>query len=247
LTIMMTKIPQNEEEEKFVEWYTNEFSEKFPRITNLVYAINESKNPVTVSEVKVLKGTGYMTEDILGVEYRISPFSFFQTNSFQLNKFISLIIEAAGITNNMNVWDLYCGTGSITLPAANIARTITGIEIVESSIIDARENAYLNDISNAKFICADLNNKKIPDLLFKLEKPDIVICDPPRAGMNPNLISHLLNLAPKRIVYVSCNPATQARDCALLSEKYTIESVQPVDMFPHTYHIESIAVLNLKA
>jgi 23S rRNA (uracil1939-C5)-methyltransferase len=247
MTIMMTKTPRNDEEKEFLNWYQNGFADAFPQVANLVYAINESKNPVTVSEVNVLRGNGFMTEEILGVEFRISPFSFFQTNSYQLNKFISLIIESAGITNNMNVWDLYCGTGSITLPAAKFARKITGIEIVESSILDARENAELNQIKNADFICADLHNKKIPDLLFKLEKPDIVICDPPRAGMNTNLISHLLEIAPKRILYVSCNPATQARDCSLLSEKYSIESVQPVDMFPHTYHIESIAVLNLKA
>lgn len=247
MTILIAQTAKLSKEKEFIEWYKTEFANNFDKISNIVYAVNNSNNPVNISDTHILKGTGYLTEDILGVKYRISPFSFFQTNSFMLNSFISLIIENAEISSDMIVWDLYCGTGSITLPAAKYAKKIIGIELVQSSIFDAEENAKLNGIDNAEFICSNLHNKEIPELLNSLEKPDIVILDPPRAGINQNLINHLLELSPKRIVYVSCNPATQARDCSILSEKYDIETVQSVDMFPHTYHIESIVKLNLRA
>lgn len=242
-TIMMTKTPELEEEVKFIEWYSTEFANLFSRVANVVHAINESKNPVGISSYDVLKGDGFLHENILGVEFKISPFSFFQTNSHQLDKFISIILEAAELTKDKIVWDLYCGTGSITLPASKLAKKVIGIEMVEQSIHDANENASLNDIRNVDFYSADLHHKRIPMLLKTLEKPDIIITDPPRAGMSTNLIDHILEFKPERIVYVSCNPATQARDCALLSEKYSVLSVQSVDMFPQTYHIESVAVL----
>ncbi|MFA5511058.1 MAG: 23S rRNA (uracil(1939)-C(5))-methyltransferase RlmD [Candidatus Kapaibacterium sp.] len=247
MTILMTKKPESSNEEQFLEWYKNEFSRMFTGVTNVIHAINESKNPVDISSYEVISGNGFLTEDILGVKFQISPFSFFQTNSYQLNKFINAIIETCKLKSDDVVWDLYCGTGSITLPASRYVKKITGIELVESSVEDARKNARINQISNVEFFQADLHNKKIPDLLNSLEKPDIIILDPPRSGISPNLIEHLLEIAPERIVYVSCNPATQARDCNLLYEKYSVETVQPVDMFPQTYHIESIASLKRRS
>lgn len=246
LTILMTQTAQSDKEKEFVEWYKNDFGKLFTKVSNVVHAINESRNPVGISSFEVVKGDGFISERVLGVEFKISPFSFFQTNSYQLDKFIGKIIEAADIKGDQTIWDLYCGTGSITLPASKYAKKIIGIEIVEQSIVDARMNADLNNINNTEFYSADLHHKKIPELLFAIDKPDTIIVDPPRAGMSPNLINHILEISPKKIVYVSCNPATQARDCGLLSENYIVESVQPVDMFPQTYHIESIAILNRK-
>lgn len=243
LTIMITQKPKTDEENKFIEWYKNDFSTMFTKVSTAVYAINESGNPVDISGFEIVKGDGFIKESILGIEYKISPFSFFQTNSYQLDKFIGLIIEAANLNSQQTVWDLYCGTGSIALPASKYSKKVIGIEIVDSSIRDAKENAGLNGIDNVEFITADLHHKRLPGLLNSLDRPDVVITDPPRAGMSPNLINHLLDIAPGRIVYVSCNPATQARDCALLSEKYQVLSVQPVDMFPQTYHIECVAIL----
>ncbi|PKL80746.1 MAG: hypothetical protein CVV25_03330 [Ignavibacteriae bacterium HGW-Ignavibacteriae-4] len=143
----------------------------------------------------------------------------------------------------MVAWDLYCGTGSIALPAAKRVKEMHGVELVESSISDAKVNAELNGIKNTTFQVADLHAKDTPELLDKLPKPDVIFIDPPRAGMHTNLVEHLLTVNAPKIVYVSCNPSTQARDCQLLGEKYKVVSVLPVDMFPQTYHIESIAVL----
>lgn len=246
MTILMTSTPKNEHEKDLITWFGSEFADNFPKITNLIHAINDSVNSVTIKESLILKGEGFFYEDILGVNFRVSPFSFFQTNSFQLNRFINEIISTAEPKKNMVVWDLYCGTGSISLPIASKVQKVIGVELVESSVEDARNNALINSINNAEFYSADLHNKRIPELLQSLDKPDLVIIDPPRSGMNPNLIGHLLNIAPPDLVYVSCNPATQARDCALLAEKYDVISVQPVDMFPHTYHIESMAKLRLR-
>jgi 23S rRNA (uracil1939-C5)-methyltransferase len=184
-----------------------------------------------------------LTENILGVDFYISPSSFFQTNSYQLNTFIGKIIETANLKPDDIIWDLYCGAGSITLPAAKSVKKIIGIELSKQSVIDAQFNANANGIDNVEFYCEDLHSKEIPDMLKKLSFPDTIIIDPPRSGMHTNLISHLLTVESPNIVYVSCNPATQARDCQLLSEKYELISVQPFDMFPQTYHIESIALL----
>jgi 23S rRNA (uracil1939-C5)-methyltransferase len=143
----------------------------------------------------------------------------------------------------MTVWDLYCGTGSIALPAAKKVKQVYGIELVESAIKDAKQNALINGLDNTNFQVADLHAKQTPELLDKLPKPDLIFIDPPRAGMHTNLVNHLLEINAPKLVYVSCNPSTQARDCELLKQGYKVVSVQPVDMFPQTYHIESIAIL----
>ncbi|MBX3043485.1 MAG: 23S rRNA (uracil(1939)-C(5))-methyltransferase RlmD [Candidatus Kapabacteria bacterium] len=244
--ILMTKTAYSDAEKKFIDWFSSDFAGLFTKVANVVHAINESKNPVGISSFEVIKGDGFLRENILDVEFKISPFSFFQTNSHQLNKFIKNIVDSANIKESDTVWDLFCGTGSITLPASKFAKKVIGIELVESSINDAIENALLNNLTNVEFYSADLNNKKIPMLLNQLDKPDVVIFDPPRAGMSPNLINHILEIEPPRLVYVSCNPATQARDVSLMSEKYSVVTIQPFDMFPQTYHIESIVVLQLK-
>jgi 23S rRNA (uracil1939-C5)-methyltransferase len=143
----------------------------------------------------------------------------------------------------MIVWDLYCGCGSISLPAAKQVKKVFGIELNNSAVEDATKNAELNKISNIEFYQADLHSKSVPKLLNSIAEPNVVIVDPPRSGMNENLINHLLKIAPDKIIYVSCNPVTQARDIALLSGVYRVNFIQPVDMFPHTYHVEVITEL----
>ena len=233
-------------EKEFLQWLKQEFYSKFDKVTSLVHAVNISLNPVTIERFEILKGNQYLTERIIDVDYHISPFSFFQTNSHQLDKFISKIIETADIQSNDIVWDLYCGAGSITLPASKKCREIYGIELSKDTINDANHNKQFNNIDNAHFYADDLHRKNIPELLNTLPKPDIIILDPPRAGLHNNLINHLLQIETPKIVYVSCNPATQARDCEILSSKYELMSVQPFDMFPQTYHIETIALLKIK-
>ncbi len=243
MVILITNKIGTDNESDFIKWYDDEFVKNNNRLSVIGRSINDTRSPVASEKPLILKGNNFITEKILGIDFRISPYSFFQTNSKQLNNFIAEIISGAGIQPENTVWDLYCGTGSITLPASRKCKQITGIEIFESSVADAKNNAKQNEIDNADFICADLHDKKIPVLLHTLEKPDVIIIDPPRAGIHANLLNHLLEVEAPRIVYVSCNPATQARDCAILSEKYYVKSLKPVDMFPHTSHIESIAVL----
>ncbi len=244
MVILITKgNTETDEEIKFINWFENDFKNEFPEFDNIILALNSTRSPVAIDSMKQIKGNGFIKENILGVDYQISPFSFFQTNATQLNQFIGKIIDFADLQSNEIIWDLYCGTGSITLPASKKCKKIYGVELVESSIIDAKINANLNNIINAEFFCADLHNADTPELLNSLENPNCIIIDPPRAGVHKNLLEHIKSINPSRLVYVSCNPATQARDCAELASHYRVVKVQPVDMFPHTYHVESIALL----
>jgi len=243
---LITKEVIIDDENKYLDWYFNEFSLKYSQIISQIHTVNDTVSQIAFGEIRKIKGDDHLVESILGIDYRISPFSFFQTNSGQLDTFIGEIINTANIKPTDIVWDLYCGTGSITLPASKLCNKIIGIELVESSIYDAKINAEANNITNVDFYCEDLHKDSIPELFNNLPKPDVIIIDPPRAGMHKNLVAHLLNIKAPKIVYVSCNPATQARDCELLSEKYNVEFVTPVDMFPQTWHIEAIAFLSLK-
>lgn len=243
MVVLITAEASDHPDYQMIDWFKEKFPQQFPEVSTIIWAINDKVTPVAIGEPNIIKGSGFITEEILGLKYRISPFSFFQTNSKQLNKFISLILDYAEINSNKIVWDLYCGTGSITLPAVRQAKQAFGMELAESSIKDAISNAELNHIKNVEFFPVDLHTKEVQILFEKLPKPDIMLIDPPRAGIHKNLIENILVTEPKRIVYVSCNPATQARDCAALSDKYKVECVQPVDMFPHTFHIESLALL----
>jgi 23S rRNA (uracil1939-C5)-methyltransferase len=239
---LFTTSIQNENEKEFINWYRFELAKNFPNISSVVHTVN-NQNSVNIGEIQFVEGNNFITEAILGIEYQVSPFSFFQTNSTQLDTFIKLILDSANLKSADIVWDLYCGTGSITLPAAKLCSEIYGIELSESSVNDAKKNAKNNNISNSFFYAADLHSAKIPELLTTLPKPNVIIIDPPRSGTNSNLIEHILKIAPKKLVYVSCNPATQARDLTELSKKYQLQEVFTVDMFPHTYHIEVVAVL----
>lgn len=245
MSILITNTPKEDKDIIFLDWYKDELKKQIPQIVSIVHAVNTHNN-VNVGEISFINGKKFITENILGIDYQISPFSFFQTNSYQLNNFIKLIIDSANVNKNDIVWDLYCGTGTISLPISKHCKEVYGIELVESAINDAKKNSQLNNLNNTFFYTADLHNKQIPELLNKLKKPDVIILDPPRSGIHPRLLEHLLEISSKRIIYVSCNPTTQARDLTILKEKYNILEVSPVDMFPHTYHIETITKLEKK-
>lgn len=243
MVILLTRIPINEKDSQYLKWFETEFPINFEKVVSFIHAIHDGITPIAVGEPVKIIGKDCIYEEILGIRYRISPFSFFQTNSWQLDEFIGKILDYADIKPNDIIWDLYCGAGAITLPAAKRCKLILGFELSESSISDAEYNKRENGISNAEFWGYDLHSKKASDFLLSFPKPDTIIIDPPRAGIHPQLVDTLIQISPKKIVYVSCNPATQARDCEMLSKSFRIEKVQPVDMFPHTYHVESIALL----
>ncbi len=222
--------------------------DELPFITSLNYVINGKLNDVIYDlEVHNYKGLPYIVELLGKVEYRIGPKSFFQTNSFQAKELFNVVVDFADFKGTENVYDLYTGIGSIALYIADKVKHVTGIEEIEPAIEDAKVNALHNNIINSTFYAGDVKDILTDDFAQLHGKPDIVITDPPRAGMHEAVCKTLLALESPKIVYVSCNPATQARDLVLLSEKYDVVRIKPVDMFPHTHHIENVALLKLKA
>lgn len=218
-----------------------------PEITTLLYTINPKFNDTIYDlEPQVYYGQGYVTERLGHLQFIISPKSFFQTNTAQAEKLYNIVREFAGLTGSERVYDLYCGTGSIGLYVAQEAGEVIGVEVIAQAVEDAQKNADANGIKNARFFCGDVI-KICDDAFFHQHgKPDVVITDPPRAGMHEKLVRKLLDMEAPRIVYVSCNSATLARDLSLLLEKYDLKKCRAVDMFPHTHHIECVAVLYIK-
>jgi 23S rRNA (uracil1939-C5)-methyltransferase len=224
-----------------------------PSITSLLFSINPKWNDSIYDLTpQAYFGKGFVLEKLStgpGREdliFKISAKSFFQTNTKQAEKLYTVTRDFAGLTGNEVVYDLYCGTGSIGIFVSKQAKKIIGVEVIEEAIADAKENAALNNINHAAFFAGDVIKICNDDFFAKHGKPDVIITDPPRAGMHDKLVAKLLEIAAPKIVYVSCNTATQARDIGLLGEKYTVEKIQPVDMFPHTHHIECVALLKLK-
>jgi 23S rRNA (uracil1939-C5)-methyltransferase len=222
--------------------------EKFPSITTLLYTINLKLND-SIYDLDPIAyfGKGYILEKLEGYTFIISPKSFFQTNTKQAEKLYSVTRDFAELNGTQIVYDLYCGTGSIGIFVSDKAKKIIGVETVPEAIEDAKKNAALNNIQHTSFFAGDVI--KICDDQFFAEngKPDVVITDPPRAGMHEKLVQKLLELEAPLIVYVSCNPSTQARDLALLDAKYVVTKIRPVDMFPHTHHIENVVQLKLRS
>ena len=219
-----------------------------PTITSLHYTINPKVND-TIYDIPVITyyGKGFIEETLERFKFKISPKSFFQTNTYQAENLYRVVREFANLSGTETVYDLYCGTGSIGIFLSDKAKNIVGIEAVEDAILDAKENAAWNELSNCHFYTGD-TAKIINEAFFETNGfPDVIITDPPRAGMHPALIDQLLQIKSPKIVYVSCNPATQARDLQSLTTLYKIEKVQPVDMFPHTHHIENVVLLSLIA
>jgi 23S rRNA (uracil1939-C5)-methyltransferase len=222
----------------------NHIYKKFPQISSLMYVINEKGNDTILDrEIKLFRGRDYIIEEIEGLHFRISAKSFFQTNSKQTSKLYGVVKSFAGLTGKEVVYDLYTGIGTIASFIAKDCKKVIGIETVEEAIFDAKLNAELNCIENASFFAGDIKDTLTKDFIQKHGKPDVVILDPPRAGLHKDVVETLLNVLPERMVYVSCNPATQARDINLLNDHYDVKKVQPVDMFPHTHHVENVVQL----
>ncbi|CAN5425390.1 23S rRNA (uracil(1939)-C(5))-methyltransferase RlmD [soil metagenome] len=246
MTTLVTATPKRDEEVTFIEAWMRLF-DALPPGSTMIHATHDGRSQVATGAIQQQHGQGYLEETSHGITYRISPFSFFQTNTNQLPRLVGEAMKAAGITQDDVVWDLYCGTGTLTLPAAKLAKHVVGAELAQSSINDAKANAERNTISNIELHAIDLHLPAAIDLLATFPRPDVILVDPPRAGMHPMLVEHLRSVHAPRLVYVSCNPATQARDCAMLSDLYDVEFVTPVDMFPQTYHVESVALLIAKS
>ncbi len=221
--------------------------EKIPGITTLHYTINPKVNDsIHDLEVHCYYGKGYIVETLEDFSYKISPKSFFQTNSYQAERLYSVTRDFAGLTGSEVLYDLYCGTGSIGIFCSAGAKKVIGIELIPDAIEDAKENAALNGLDNCMFYAGDVGAICDDAFFEKHGKPDVIITDPPRAGMHEKLINQLLDIKAPKVVYVSCNPATQARDLQLLDVAYKVTRLQPVDMFPHTHHIENVALLELR-
>jgi len=221
--------------------------QKIPAITTFLYTVNSKWNDSIFDLTpEIYSGKGFIIENLENFHFKISPKSFFQTNTKQAEKLYKVVRNFAQLTGKEILYDLYCGTGSIGIFLSKGAKKIIGVDEIKESIDDARKNALINDVDHALFFTGDVI-KVCTDAFFLLHgNPDVIIADPPRAGMHEKLVAKLLEIAAPKIVYVSCNIATQARDINLLGEKYMVSKIQPIDMFPHTHHIESVCLLELK-
>lgn len=219
-------------------------AEAFPQITSLMYVINEKGNDtITDQEILVYKGKDHILEEMEGLKFKIGPKSFYQTNSEQAYELYKVAREFASLKGGEVVYDLYTGTGTIANFVARNVKKVVGIEYVPEAIEDAHVNSELNGIENTSFFAGDMKRILTGEFIAQHGNPDVIITDPPRAGMDEDVVKTILAAAPERVVYVSCNPATQARDLALMSEAYKVTRIQPVDMFPHTHHVENVVLL----
>lgn len=227
-----------------IEKLMNAVAGEFPQITSLMYVINPKAND-TLNDLEVLpyKGNDHLIESMGNLKFRISPKSFFQTNTTQAYRLYSMAREFASLSGNETVYDLYTGTGTIALFMAASCKKVVGMEYVPEAIEDANRNAEINDIRNATFFTGDIRALLTESFFAGNGHPDVMITDPPRTGMHEDVVKAILQAAPSRIVYVSCNPATQARDIQLMSGQYEVTRCQPVDMFPFTHHVENVALL----
>jgi 23S rRNA (uracil1939-C5)-methyltransferase len=220
---------------------------QFPQITSLMYVVNEKKNDTIGDlDIECYAGNDHIMEEMEGIQFKIGPKSFYQTNSEQAYNLYKITREYAELKGDEVVYDLYTGTGTIANFVAKNAKKVIGVEYVPEAIIDAKFNSKNNEIENTLFFAGDMKDILTDDFIEEHGKPDVIITDPPRAGMHEKVVETILNAAPETIVYVSCNPATQARDLDLLSTKYKVTKVQPVDMFPHTHHVENVVQLKKK-
>lgn len=226
----------------------NALKEKFTEITSLMFVVNEKKNDTIGDlDIELFNGNPYIFEEMEGLKFKIGPKSFYQTNSEQAYELYKITRDFADLKGTELVYDLYTGTGTIANFIAKSAKSVIGIEYVEEAIEDAKINSEINHIDNTLFFAGDMKDILVDDFINQHGKPDVIITDPPRAGMHESVINVILNAEPKKIVYVSCNPATQARDLTLLDSKYEIKKIQPVDMFPHTHHVENVVLLEIRA
>lgn len=220
---------------------------RFPEITSLLYIENQKKNDTIFDQdVIAFKGPEYIHEEMNGIKFRIGPKSFYQTNSIQALRLYEITRDFAGFKGDELVYDLYTGAGTIANFVAGLVREVVGVEYVPTAIEDAKVNSAINNITNTKFYAGDMKDVLVADFVAEHGKPDVIITDPPRAGMHPDVVARLMEIEAPKIVYVSCNAATQARDLLVLKEKYDTVKIQPVDMFPHTQHVENVVLLVLR-
>ncbi|SDW79668.1 23S rRNA m(5)U-1939 methyltransferase [Lutibacter oricola] len=236
-----------EEQKENRENLLNALADKFPEITSLQYVINSKANDTLYDQDIILfKGRDHIFEEMEGLKFKIGPKSFYQTNSTQAYELYKITRDFAGLTGNETVYDFYTGTGTIAQFVAKQAGKVIGVEAVPDAIKDAKLNAQFNNINNVEFYAGDMKDVFNDQFIKKHGKADVIITDPPRDGMHKNVVAKILEIAPKRIVYVSCNSATQARDLALMKDAYKIVKTQAVDMFPQTHHVENVVLLELK-
>jgi 23S rRNA (uracil1939-C5)-methyltransferase len=233
-----------EGETEVIDQLIHSIYSQVPGVKSVYYCLNQKVND-TILDLPLVHAWGdeYLVETLHGVQFLIGPKSFFQTNPEQAENLFSVASSFCGLTGTEVVYDLYCGVGSIALTIAGQCREVIGIEEVPAAIEDARQNAALNGIANARFYAGDVRELMDREMIERHGSPDILITDPPRAGMHPDVVQSILGFGPGRIVYVSCNVSTQARDVQLLSEKYRVARSRAVDMFPHTHHIENVILL----
>lgn len=246
MTIVVCRI-EDAEQQKQLEGLMQHLADRFPQITSLIYVVNNKCND-TINDLDTVtfKGQDHIYEEMEDLKFKIGPKSFYQTNSAQAYELYKVARNFAGLTGGELVYDLYTGTGTIANFVAKKAKQVIGIEYVPEAIEDAKVNSQLNGIDNTLFYAGDMKDILTQDFINKHGRPDVIITDPPRAGMHPDVVDTILFAEPQRIVYVSCNPATQARDLAALDVKYKVTKVQPVDMFPHTHHVENVVLLEKK-
>lgn len=235
------------EDQPEIERLLTFIQEKFPEVTSLQYIVNPKKNDTFFDlKVKVFSGKPFITEQMEDLQFRVGPKSFYQTNSAQAYALYKIARRFADLQGDEVVYDLYTGTGTIANFVAHKAKKVIGLEYIEAAIEDAKINSTINHIENTEFFAGDIKELLTDDFILQQDTPDVIITDPPRAGMHTDIITTILKTEARKIVYVSCNPATQARDIALLDSKYEVKAVQPVDMFPHTYHVENVVLLEKK-
>jgi 23S rRNA (uracil1939-C5)-methyltransferase len=236
---------EKDEDEVIAKDLLQHIADGFPEITSLLY-VNNQKGNDTFNDlnIEVFKGNDYIYETMDGLTFKVGAKSFYQTNTKQAYHLYSVVRDFANLTGNELVYDLYTGTGTIANFVSRYAKRVIGIEYVPEAIEDAKINSEINNISNTLFFAGDMKDILTESFISENGTPDIIITDPPRAGMHPDVVQTIIKTAPKRIVYVSCNPATQARDLSLLDDLYEVVAVQPVDMFPHTPHVENVVLLN---
>jgi 23S rRNA (uracil1939-C5)-methyltransferase len=243
MVIVVFAYADEEEVNKLMDF----IAQGFPEITSLLYIINQKKNDTIFDQdVEVYKGEAYIHEEMNGIKFRIGAKSFYQTNSIQALRLYEIACDFAGFKGNELVYDLYTGAGTIANFVAKHVREVVGIEYVPSAIEDAKINSAINNITNTKFYAGDMKDVLAAEFVVEHGKPDVIITDPPRAGMHPDVVARLMEIEAAKIVYVSCNAATQARDLLVLKEKYNTVAIQPVDMFPHTQHVENVVLLVLR-
>ena len=235
-------------DQTIIDQVMNAIHVEFPEITSLLYIINPKGNDTFFAlDVHVFAGKDHIMEEMEGLHFRVGPKSFYQTSSAQAYELYKITRDYAGLTGEEIVYDLYTGTGTIAQFVSRSAKKVIGVELVPAAIEDAKMNASLNNISNCTFYAADMKDMFTAEFMAANGQPDVIITDPPRAGMHPDVAVCLRDSNAKRIVYVSCNPASQARDLAIICEKYRVTKVQPVDMFPQTHHVENVVLLELIA